>query len=127
LDASLYNPVAGQSVERLAALSVLDLRRILIARLVVLLKSSMTLGVFWIGRQTQLDHFARSDRNLAWSHISFLCAVSLTPFSTSLLAKFIHSNRRGGRCIAQSLYPGASLCFIDSYYSIAAIILVQVN
>ena len=115
---SLYNRVAGQSVERLAALSdgifavamtllVLDLRvpaadavhsehdlgRVLLAlapRLLIFLMSMMTLGIFWVGQQTQLNHFARSDRNLAWIHIAFLCAVCLVPFSTSLLAEFIH-------------------------------------
>jgi uncharacterized membrane protein len=194
---SLYNRVAGQSVERLAALSdgifavamtllVLDLRvpaaeavhaesdlwRILVAlspRLLIFLMSVMTLGIFWVGQQTQLNHFARADRNLAWIHIAFLCAVSLTPFSTSLLAEFIHFRiallvywfnilllgvtlfwswgyatrahlladdvpaevhsaviRR--IVIAQSLYAcGAALCFFNTYYSIAAIVLVQVN
>src|SRR5271170_1729527 len=114
---SLYNRVAGQSVERLAALSdgifavsmtllVLDLRvpaaaavhsehdlrQILIAllpRLLVFLMSMVTNGIFWIGQQTQLNHFARSDRNLAWINIGFLCAVCLTPFTTSFLAEFI--------------------------------------
>src|SRR6201988_2510965 len=89
---SLYNRVAGQSVERLAALSdgifavamtllVLDLRvpaggaghsehdrwRLLAAlapRLVIFLMSVMTLGIFWVGQQPQLNHFARADRNL---------------------------------------------------------------
>jgi uncharacterized membrane protein len=194
---SLYNRVAGQSVERLAALSdgffavamtllVLDLRvpaaeaihsehdlgHALIAltpRLIVFLMSVMTNGIFWVGQQTQLNHFARTDRNLAWIHIAFLCAVSLTPFSTSLLAEFIHyrtallvywSNilllgltlywswtyatrshlltddlppeihaaivRR--IVVAQTLYAcGAALCFIGTYYAIAAIVLVQVN
>jgi len=115
---SLYNRVAGQSVERIAALSdgffavamtllVLDLRvpaaeaihsehdlwHALVAlspRLIVFLMSVMTNGIFWVGQQTQLNHFARADRNLAWIHIAFLCAVSLTPFTTSLLAEFIH-------------------------------------
>jgi uncharacterized membrane protein len=117
---SLYNRVAGQSVDRLAALSVgifavamtllvldlrvpaaeavhseHDLRRILIAlapRLIVflMLMSIMTNGIFWVGQQTQLNYFARADRNLAWIHIAFLCCVSLTPFSTALLAGFIH-------------------------------------
>jgi uncharacterized membrane protein len=194
---SLYNRVAGQSVERLAALSdgffavamtllVLDLRvpaaeaihsehdlwHALIAltpRLIVFLMSVMTTGIFWVGQQTQLNHFARADRNLAWIHIAFLCAVSLTPFSTSLLAELIHyrtallvywSNilllgltlywswayatrnhlltddlppeihaaivRR--IVVAQTLYAcGAALCFIGTYYAIAAIVLVQVN
>jgi len=194
---SLYNRVAGQSVERLAALSdgifavamtllVLDLRvpaieavhserdlwRALVAlspRLLIFLMSVMTNGIFWVGQQTQLNHFARADRNLAWIHIAFLCAVCLTPFSTSLLAEFIHyrmallvywfnilllgltlywswSYARRAQLleegipqeihsavvrrivIAQSLYAcGAALCFLNPYYSIAAIVLVQLN
>jgi uncharacterized membrane protein len=112
-----YNAIAGQSVERLAALSdgvfaiamtllVLDLRvpvsaeihaepelwRVLLAlapRLVPYLLSFMTLGIFWIGQQTQLNQFARSDRTLTWIHIGFLFAVSIMPFSTGLLAEFI--------------------------------------
>jgi uncharacterized membrane protein len=194
---SLYNRVARQSVERLAALSdgifavamtllVLDLRvpasdavhsehglwRMLVAlspRLLIFLMSVMTLGIFWVGQQTQFNHFARADRNLAWIHIAFLCAVCLIPFSTSLLAEFIHyrtallvywmnilllgatlywSWSYATRAallsdhvptdihtavvrrivIAQSLYAaGAALCFLNTYYSIAAIVLVQVN
>jgi uncharacterized membrane protein len=194
---SLYNRVAGQSVERIAALSdgifavamtllVLDLRvpaaaavhseydlrRTLIPlapRLLIFFMSIMTNGIFWVGQQTQLNYFARSDRNLAWIHITFLGLISLTPFTTSLLAEFIHfrialllywSNilllglalfwswsyatrahllnddlppevhpavvRR--IVIAQSLYAaGAALCFLNTYYAIAAIILVQLN
>jgi uncharacterized membrane protein len=194
---SLYNRVAGHSVERLAALSdgifavamtllVLDLHvpareavrsehdlwRALIAlspRLLIFLMSVMTLGIFWVGQQTQLNQFTRADRNLAWIHISFLCAVALVPFSTSLLAEYIHyraallvywfnilllgatlywswsyARRRfllvddvpsevhpavvRRIVIAQSLYAvGAALCFFNTYYSIAAIVLVQVN
>jgi TMEM175 potassium channel family protein len=113
---SSYNRIAGQSVERLAALSdgifavamtllVLDLRvpainavhserdlwQALIAlspRLVMYLMSFLTLGIFWVGQQTQLNHLARSDRSLSWIHLLFLFAVSITPFSTRLLAEF---------------------------------------
>ena len=112
-----YNLIAGQSVERLAALSdglfavamtllVLDLKvpaglaietdRALLAalgdlapRLVIYLMSFLTLGIFWVGQQTQLSHFARSDRHLTWIHLLFLFAISLMPFSTSLMAEFI--------------------------------------
>jgi uncharacterized membrane protein len=104
---SLYNRVAGQSVDRLAALSdgifavamtllVLDLRVptaeavgserdlwhalvLLSPRLLIFLMSVMTLGIFWVGQQTQLNRFARADRNLAWIHIAFLCCVSPDP------------------------------------------------
>ena len=51
--------------------------------------SFMTLGIFWVGQQTQLNHFARSNRHLTWIHLAFLLLVSLMPFSTSLLASNI--------------------------------------
>jgi uncharacterized membrane protein len=112
-----YNRIAGQSLERLAALSdgifavaltllVLDLHvpavemvrseRALWGSLLQLgthllpyLLSFLTLGIFWIGHQTQLNHFVRSDRTLTWLHLGFLLTVTLTPFSTALLATFI--------------------------------------
>ena len=111
-----YNRIAGHSVERLAALSdgvfaiamtllVLDLRvpttdairdegdlwRALVAmspRFVMFVMSVMTLGIFWVGQQTQLNHLRRSDRDLTWIHISFLAVVSLIPFSTGLLGQY---------------------------------------
>jgi uncharacterized membrane protein len=114
---TVYNLIAGQSLERLAALSdgifgvamtllVLELRvpagaaihseRDLWQTLVELapsfvtyFMSFLTLGIFWVGQQTQLNFFARTDRHLAWIHLAFLLAVTLMPFSTSLLAEFI--------------------------------------
>lgn len=112
-----YDQVAGQSLERVAALSdgvfavaltllVLDLHvpaadavrseRDLLAALGRLVPhllpyflSFMTLGIFWIGQQTQLSHFARSQRTLTWIHLGFLLGVALLPFSTALLSAFI--------------------------------------
>ena len=111
-----YNRSAGQCVERLAALSdgvfavamtllVLDLRApaveaihserdlwaalgALAPRLLMYILSFMTLGIFWVGQQTQLNHLARSDRSLSWIHLVFLFAISVMPFSTTLLAQF---------------------------------------
>jgi len=113
-----YNAFAGRSVQRLAALSdgifavamtllVLDLIvpttdavhsehdlwRALVAMSPGLLMFGMrvlTLGIFWVGQQTQLNHLERSDRDLSWIHIAFLGVVSLIPFSTALLAQFTH-------------------------------------
>jgi uncharacterized membrane protein len=112
-----YNRIAGQSVERLAALSdgvfavamtllVLDLhaptaeaihseRDLLHAlaplapRLLVYLMSFMTLGIFWVGQQVQLNHLARSTRDLTWTHLTYLVVVTLMPFSTALMAEFL--------------------------------------
>jgi uncharacterized membrane protein len=192
-----YNQIAGQSVERLAALSdgvfavamtllVLDLRapaaelihsehdlwRALITlapRLVMYLMSFMTLGIFWVGQQTQLNHLQRSSRSLTWIHLAFLLLVTITPFSTALLAEYTkyriallvywltilllgatlywswvcavgsslvktdistHVSQAIKRriVIAQSWYAfGALLCVFSPYWSIALIILVQLN
>ena len=112
-----YNRIAGQSVERLAALSdgifavamtllVLDLRApavesihserdllhgliVIAPRLLMYLMSFLTLGIFWIGQQTQLNYLERSERSLTWMHILFLATIAIMPFSTSLLAEFM--------------------------------------
>src|SRR4051812_42229180 len=124
-----YTQFAGQSLERLAALSdgvfavaitllVLDLRvpaleivhtaqplwangalqseQVLLDALVALMPrlltyfmSFLTLGIFWLGQQTQLNQFERSNRTLAWIHLGFLFAVSLVPFATGLLSEYI--------------------------------------
>jgi uncharacterized membrane protein len=56
-------------------------------RLLPYAMSFLTLGIFWVGQQTQLDSFARSSRALTWIHLTFLLAVTLMPFSTALLAE----------------------------------------
>ena len=113
----IYNAIAGRNRERLAALSdgvfafamtvlVLDIRppafeaihgeadlwhalAALGPRLLTFLMSFMTLGIFWLGQQTQHDALDHTDRAYTWLHIGFLMAVCLTPFSTALLAEFI--------------------------------------
>src|SRR5947209_11069043 len=50
--------------------------------------SFLTLGIFWVGQQTQLSQVERANRNFTWIHLGFLLAVTLVPFSTQLLAKF---------------------------------------
>lgn len=191
-----YNAIAGQSVERLAALSdgvfaiamtllVLDLRVPAVAalggegdffhhvfvalapRFVPYLLSFMSLGIFWVGQQTQLNHFARTDRTVTWIQLGFLFGVTLIPFSTAVLAEYIgyrlavvaywinlvllgaalfssiryasHAGLLKEQVTAelratherrilryQTLYAvGAALCIVNSYVSIAFIILLQ--
>lgn len=112
-----YNRLAGQSIERLAALSdgifavamtllVLDLRtpvkeaihidtdlrRALASmtpQLVTYLLSFLTLSIFWNGQQAQLERVARGNRHFTWIHLAFLFAVTTMPFSTRLLSEYI--------------------------------------
>ncbi|HSZ74675.1 MAG TPA: TMEM175 family protein, partial [Rhizomicrobium sp.] len=69
-----------------------DLWRLVLAsspKLLTYLMSFMTLGIFWVGQQAQLNLLERTDRDFAWLHIGFLAAVSLVPFSTAFLSEFI--------------------------------------
>jgi uncharacterized membrane protein len=56
-------------------------------RLLPYAMSFLTLGIFWVGQQTQLESFTGSTRALTWIHLAFLLAVTLMPFSTALLAE----------------------------------------
>ncbi|MGW4534062.1 TMEM175 family protein [Nocardia sp. NPDC004340] len=51
----------------------------------------LTLGMFWIGQQTQLGLMDRADRTLTWIHLMFLFGVCMVPFATALLAAFPQS------------------------------------
>jgi uncharacterized membrane protein len=56
--------------------------------LVTYFMSFLTLGIFWVGQQTQLSKTERVNRLYTWIHLIFLLAVTLVPFSTQLLARF---------------------------------------
>ena len=114
---TFYNRIAGKDLGRIAALSdgifavamtllVLEIHTpdkldihseaelcaslaALAPRIVAWLLSLMTLGIFWVGQQTHLDHVEHADRDLSWLHFLFLACVTALPFSTRLLAEFI--------------------------------------
>ena len=138
-------------------------------QILIYMMSFLTLGIFWVGQQTQMNYLERSHRSLAWIHMAFLFTITLMPFSTRLLAEFIEYRVAllaywfnillGGvalyliwTCatklgltksetpadvpraierrivIAQTLYAaGALLCIFSTYWSIAFIVLVQLN
>jgi len=57
-------------------------------RLLTWLLSLMTLGIFWVGQQTQINQLARADRALSWLHFVFLAVITAMPFTTRILAEF---------------------------------------
>jgi uncharacterized membrane protein len=112
-----YNFIAGQSIERIAALSdgvfavamtllVLDLHApaeatihgeselwqallALAPKVLIYLMSFLTLGIFWVGQQAQIHYLDHGNRDLTWLQLGFLFGISLMPFSTSFMAEFI--------------------------------------
>ena len=84
--------VLGLSVPALSAVSTEgDLWKELLRlgpNVLVYTMSFMTLGIFWVGQETQLNLLARSNRNYSWLQLAFLFAVTLVPFSTALLARY---------------------------------------
>jgi uncharacterized membrane protein len=140
-----YNQIAGRSVERLAALSdgmfavpmtllVLDLRLPVVQTIhseqlwqafvrlgpqfTMYTMSFLTLGIFGLGQQTQLNELARSHR----AHLVFLFAVTIMPFSTRILAEYAAYRTALLVYWANILLLGTTL-----YWSIAFIVLVQLN
>ena len=113
---SIYNQVAGASVHRLTSISdgifavgmtllVLGLAVPAVASvktdqdllrqlgdltpaIVTYFMSFLTLGIFWVGQQTQLTEVKRANRAYTWIHLVFLLSVTLVPFTTQLLARF---------------------------------------
>jgi uncharacterized membrane protein len=134
---TLYNRIQGRNTDRLAALSdgifavamtllVLDLHipsaaqahseRELLAALgalgpqwIAYCMSFLTLGIFWAGQQTQLNHIGEGSRDLTWIHLGFLFAITLMPLSTRLLAEFITYRVALGLYWLNIFVPGAML------------------
>ena len=113
---AVYNQMAGSSPARLAAISdgifavgmtllvlglavpaanlvktegdLLQQLADLLPAVVTYFMSFLTLGIFWVGQQTQLGQVERANRNFTWIHLAFLLSVTLVPFTTQLLARF---------------------------------------
>jgi uncharacterized membrane protein len=114
---SIYNKIAGSSLERISALSdgvfaiamtliVLELKvpgyaaapsefellrtlKHTSPHFATYVMSFLTLAIFWHGQQAQLNSLARSNRDFSMIHMAFLAAVAILPFSTSLLGEHI--------------------------------------
>ena len=141
--AAIYNAIQGRSLERLAALSdgifavamtllVLDIHipaaesvhseAALLHALAALGPqwlaygmSFLTLGIFWAGQQTQLNHLREGSRDLTWIHLAFLFTITVMPLTTRLLAEFIAYRTALVLYWLNILLPGATLYWSWTY------------
>lgn len=137
LEPTLYNRIQGRNTDRLAALSdgifavamtllVLDVHIPTAAQVhserelfwalgalgpqwIAYCMSFLTLGIFWAGQQTQLNHIGEGTRDLTWIHLGFLFTITLMPLSTRLLAEFITYRAALGIYWLNIFAPGAML------------------
>jgi TMEM175 potassium channel family protein len=147
---TLYNRIQGRNLERLAALSdgifavamtllVLDMhlpaaaqvhseRELAVAlcalgpQWLTYAMSFLTLGIFWAGQQTQLNHLEEGTRDLTWIHLGFLFAITVLPLSTRLLAEFMTFRLALGLYWLNILAPGAMLFWSWSYAARAGLV-----
>lgn len=140
---TLYNRIQGRNLERLAALSdgifavamtllVLDIHIPTVSQVhseidlvtalgalgpqwISYLMSFLTLGIFWAGQQTQLNHIRDGTRDLTWIHLGFLFAITVMPLSTRLLAEFIAFRVALGVYWLNIFVPGAMLYWSWAY------------
>jgi uncharacterized membrane protein len=140
---TLYNAIQGRSLERLAALSdgifavamtllVLDIHTpsvegirseggllhalaALAPQAIAYVMSFLTLGIFWAGQQTQLNHIREGSRDLNWIHLGFLFTLTMLPLTTRLLADFITYRTALLLYWLNILLPGAMLYWSWTY------------
>jgi uncharacterized membrane protein len=140
---TLYNAIQGRSLERLAALSdgifavamtllVLDIHipsasaahseteliqalGLLAPQGIAYVMSFLTLGIFWAGQQTQLNHIREGNRDLNWIHLGFLFTLTMLPLTTRLLAEFITYRAALLLYWFNILMPGAMLYWSWTY------------
>lgn len=138
-----YNAIAGNDIGRISALSdgifavamtllILDIHApesadihsegelmtalvALAPRAATWLMSLMSLGIFWLGQQAQLNQIKEADRNLSWLHFLFLAVISALPFSTRLLASFFDYRTAFVVYYANILFCGVALYLAWSY------------
>lgn len=79
-------------------------------QIVIYMMTFLTLGIFWVGQQTQLSHPSGLEGGLTWLHLAFLFAVTLMPFSTKLLARLAAYRRALLVYWADIVLLGATLC-----------------
>ena len=127
-----YNELAGSSLHRLSglsdgifavamtllvlALAVPTIKEVssdsdlwqallnLVPGLVTYFMSFLTLGIFWVGQQTQLSQLERSNRDYTWINLAFLLFVTLVPFSTQPARQPLQLAARPDRVLAE--HPG---------------------
>ena len=138
-----YENISGRNVERVEALSdgifavamtilVLELKipehlsseHLLVGTLIDSLPkiitwvlSMITLGVFWIAQQTQLDHTESIDKSLTWLHFLFLTSITLIPFSSGVFSNYPEFRTSLIVYWVNILFSGICLLFTWAYTS----------
>lgn len=70
---------------------ILTYLKTVLQKIGVYLMSYLTLGLFWLGHSVQTKILTHTNKNLNWINLLFLFFVSILPFTTAFIGKFIYS------------------------------------
>jgi uncharacterized membrane protein len=78
--------------------------------------SFLTIGIIWLNHHSQLDRIERPDRTLMVLNLFLLMFVTLIPFPTALLAKYLRSG--SDEHVAAAFYAASLLAMAVSFFSL---------
>ena len=78
--------------------------------------SFLTIGIIWLNHHMQFDRIERPDRTLMVLNLFLLMFVTLTPFPTALLARYLRSG--SDEHVAAALYAATMLAMSISFFSL---------
>jgi TMEM175 potassium channel family protein len=77
--------------------------------------SFATIGIIWMNHHAQMDRIGRADRGLLTLNLVLLLFVSVIPFPTSLLARFLRAG--SDQHVAAAVYSATLLAMGVSFYA----------
>jgi uncharacterized membrane protein len=77
--------------------------------------SFATIGIIWMNHHAQIDRIARADRGLLTLNLVLLLFVSVIPFPTSMLARFLRAG--SDQHVAAAVYSGTLLAMGVSFFA----------
>jgi uncharacterized membrane protein len=78
--------------------------------------SFLTIGIIWVNHHAMFDRIVRVDRTLMFVNLLLLMLVSLIPFPTALLSRFLRSGP--DQHVAAAVYSGTLLAMGITFFAV---------
>ena len=71
--------------------------------------SFLTIGIIWINHHAMISRLREADHTILIANLTLLMTIAVIPFSTNLLATYLHHGTTGQADLAAGVYGGALL------------------